>query len=100
MPLLNNFFRRFKNDILPDGDKKVYIPAGSDKGDCPHCLDGVLFRDYDIEKNFRTGEVYQCDICSRYYIEGININEWRANYKKSLRRYFIEAYEDRLSFRC
>jgi hypothetical protein len=94
MPTLSGFFRRFENHC---GNlyKKVYIPVGSEKGDCPYCKDGVLFRDREAETDLNLYEVYRCDICGRLYIEGININGWREFHKKvSPRRYFIETCSD------
>ena len=91
MPTLSSFLNRFEKKCS-DLSKKVYIPVGSEKGDCPYCLEGVLFRDYESEEDLGLCEVYQCDICNRRYIEGINLHDWKEYHKKlSSRRYFIEA---------
>lgn len=72
----------------------VYIPVGSDKGDCPHCYSGVLFRNAAKESEFKIPELYTCDICGRDFIEGINmLNDWFKYTKTVPRRHFVEVYK-------
>jgi uncharacterized protein with PIN domain len=69
----------------------VHIPFSSEKGDCPYCNDGVLFYDEEAEQKLAVKEVYQCDICSRFYIEGINIRDWSTYTNLPPRRSFIDV---------
>lgn len=73
----------------------VFIPVGSERGDCPYCDSGVLVRDYETEKQGRyIKEQYQCDTCGRTFIEGMNTvrtSPWTRHYKGYLHRYFIDA---------
>ena len=69
----------------------VYIPYGADKGDCPHCLEGVLERDSTVESMFKVREGYKCDICCRNFIEGIFVVSRKPWEKGVSRRYFMEA---------
>ncbi len=78
-------------------DKMVYIPYNSDKGDCPYCKDGVLRREPAVERTFHVQEGYQCDTCSRFFIEGINFHFPNRHYtsyydrRSTSCRYFVEV---------
>lgn len=73
----------------------VFIPIGSDRGDCPYCSDGVLVRDYEEEGRDRLRkERYRCDICGRVFIEGMNLIKalpWTRHHNGSLHRFFVDA---------
>jgi len=73
----------------------VFIPVGSERGDCPYCISGVLVRDYEGEVQDRyTKERYRCDTCGRIFIEGMNMvraSSWIRHSKGSVHRYFIDS---------
>jgi len=69
----------------------IYVPFGSDKGDCLFCDDGVLARDTDVQKFYRVDEGYKCDKCYRVYIEGINMIFKFPEYLGIPRRCFVEV---------
>ena len=69
----------------------VYVPAGSDKGDCIFCDEGVLARDGVVQKFYKVDEGYRCDTCGRIFIEGINLIFRFPEYLGIPRRCFVEV---------
>lgn len=74
----------------------VFIPIGADKGDCPRCIEGVLRREHEVEKQHKVREGYQCDTCGRHFIEGFSLRfdgrRFSYNNRPSIPgRYFVEA---------
>ena len=63
MSYLSRLFNRYNPKEL------VYIPYGSDKGDCPYCLKGVLRRDENIERKLEVKEGYLCTTCWSSFTE-------------------------------
>lgn len=62
--------KRYNNYEIPCNKKEmVYIPFGADKGDCPYCINGVLQRDDNVEKNYDSKEGYVCPICVTPFLE-------------------------------
>ena len=92
-----NFHNSFSNRgsfSLKGVEDKIFIPFNSEKGDCPHCGSGVLFRNSNSERKLSVPEAYTCDMCGRDFIEGINFLEWSKFTKVTPRRYFIEAHKE------
>jgi len=93
----HNFNRGFNSRSsfsLKEVENRVFIPFNSNKGDCPYCSSGVLFRNSISERKLAVPEAYTCDICGRDFIEGINFLEWSKFTKVTPRRYFIEALKE------
>ena len=66
-----------KLKIAPD-IPVVYIPDGADKGDCPYCFFGVLYRDAELQEQHTVAELYTCDLCREHFIE--NYKYGRRNF--------------------
>lgn len=69
----------------------IYVPFGSDKGDCLFCKTGVLVRDEDVQKFYKVDEGYKCDTCGKSFIEGINLIFKFPEYLGIPRRCFVEV---------
>jgi hypothetical protein len=51
----------------------VYIPHGAEKGDCPYCFTGVLFRNVDKEAVLGVRELYTCASCGIDFVENFSV---------------------------
>lgn len=66
----------------------LYIHSFSDKGDCIYCLEGVLYRDTEVEEAFEVNEGYKCDTCGNAYIEAYLFSRRKPWEKRVPRRFF------------